>query len=168
MNGRTGLVVSVALGLGMTVTTGADDGLLAPDRLKLINVEAETVEFRGRKALRLRESAGAAVEADTLAVVPGLKLGSGTIEVSVAGAPAAGAFDGARGFVGIAFRVQADPLRYECFYLRPTNGRPRTSCVAITRPSTCHTPSFPGTAFARRVRDSTSRMSTWCPGSGPA
>ena len=123
MNGRTGLVVSVALGLGMTVTTGADDGLLAPDRLKLINVEAETVEFRGRKALRLRESAGAAVEADTLAVVPGLKFGSGTIEVNLAGAPAAGAFDGARGFVGIAFRVQADPLRYECFYLRPTNGR---------------------------------------------
>jgi len=26
-------------------------------------------------------------------------------------------------FVGVAFRLQKDPLRYECFYLRPTNGR---------------------------------------------
>ena len=29
----------------------------------------------------------------------------------------------ARGFVGIAFRVQDDASRFECFYLRPTNGR---------------------------------------------
>jgi hypothetical protein len=25
--------------------------------------------------------------------------------------------------VGIAFRVAADPSKYECFYIRPTNGR---------------------------------------------
>jgi hypothetical protein len=28
-----------------------------------------------------------------------------------------------RGFVGIAFRVQLGGSRFECFYLRPTNGR---------------------------------------------
>jgi hypothetical protein len=28
-----------------------------------------------------------------------------------------------RGFVGIAFRVQPDGAAFECFYLRPTNGR---------------------------------------------
>jgi hypothetical protein len=28
-----------------------------------------------------------------------------------------------RGFVGIAFRVAAQASRFECFYLRPTNGR---------------------------------------------
>ena len=45
------------------------------------------------------------------------------VELDLAGGPRAGAFEGARGFVGIAFHVQEDPLRYECFYLRPTNGR---------------------------------------------
>jgi hypothetical protein len=30
---------------------------------------------------------------------------------------------GARGFVGIAFRVQPDLKTYDAFYLRPTNGR---------------------------------------------
>lgn len=34
-----------------------------------------------------------------------------------------GAAEGARGFVGIAFRVQEDEKTYDAFYLRPTNGR---------------------------------------------
>jgi hypothetical protein len=29
----------------------------------------------------------------------------------------------ARGFVGVAFRVAGEPPHYECFYLRPKNGR---------------------------------------------
>ena len=37
--------------------------------------------------------------------------------------PAPGAGQGARGFVGIAFRVQPDNETYDAFYLRPTNGR---------------------------------------------
>jgi hypothetical protein len=47
---------------------------------------------------------------------------NGTIEVDVAGQPAAGAGGGARGFIGIAFRLQNDGS-YEYIYLRPTNGR---------------------------------------------
>src|SRR5262249_27218398 len=47
----------------------------------------------------------------------------GTIEVEVAGAPRAGADPGARGFIGVEFRLQPQASRYECFYLRPTNGR---------------------------------------------
>jgi hypothetical protein len=58
-----------------------------------------------------------------LAVVRDLEFSSGTIEVELAGAPEAGAGDGARGFVGIAFRVQEDRQTYDAFYLRPTNGR---------------------------------------------
>ena len=47
----------------------------------------------------------------------------GTIEVDLAGQPAAfAAGTAARGFIGIAFRLQADGS-YEYIYLRPTNGR---------------------------------------------
>lgn len=31
--------------------------------------------------------------------------------------------DFARGFIGIAFRIAEDDSRFECFYVRPTNGR---------------------------------------------
>jgi hypothetical protein len=41
----------------------------------------------------------------------------------VAGFPRSGAPEGARGFVGIAFRVRPDASQFEAIYLRPTNGR---------------------------------------------
>ncbi len=52
----------------------------------------------------------------------GLTFSNGVIEAEIAGAPAPGAAAGARGFVGIAFRLQ-DQKTYDAFYLRPTNGR---------------------------------------------
>ena len=113
-----------ALALGTAgVVAGGDAVSLAPDRVEPVGVDVAEVEYRGRTALRLREKAGVAVEADSLAVIPGLSFSDGTIEVEVAGAPRADAFEGARGFVGIAFRLARDPSRYECFYIRPKNGR---------------------------------------------
>ena len=61
--------------------------------------------------------------ADHLAIMPGLEFSNGTIEVDIAGEPAPAAGAAARGFVGIAFRVQPDRSNYDCFYVRPTNGR---------------------------------------------
>jgi len=46
------------------------------------------------------------------------------IELELAGSPGAGAAaQGARGFIGVAFRVQPDVKKFELIYLRPTNGR---------------------------------------------
>ncbi len=67
--------------------------------------------------------AGEANRVNHLALVDGLEFANGTIEVDLAGEPSAGASGGARGFVGVAFRVQPDRATYDCFYLRPTNGR---------------------------------------------
>src|SRR5437867_10732848 len=63
-----------------------------------------------------------------LAWIEALDFSNGIIEAEVAGAPAAGAFAGARGFVGIAFRLRMEnktegQQTYDAFYLRPTNGR---------------------------------------------
>ena len=60
---------------------------------------------------------------DQLAVIEGLEFDNGIIEAEIAGAPMSGAFEGARGFVGIAFRLQNDMRTFDAFYLRPTNGR---------------------------------------------
>lgn len=118
------LLLSALAAGGVAVAAAAGSDLLAPERLDRINVSAESVEYRGKPALRLVEAAGVAPGAETLAVIPGSRLRDGTIEVELAGAPREGTAEGgARGFVGVAFRLQKDPLRYECFYLRPTNGR---------------------------------------------
>ena len=60
---------------------------------------------------------------EQLVVIEGLEFANGVIEAEVAGAPGPGAGEGARGFVGIAFRLRDDMRTYDAFYLRPTNGR---------------------------------------------
>jgi hypothetical protein len=58
-----------------------------------------------------------------MAIVAASDFKNGTIEVDVAGSPRPGAPADARGFIGIAFRLQNHGARYEDIYLRPTNGR---------------------------------------------
>jgi len=117
------IVLGLAVGsIAATPETGSD--LLGPERLERVNVAAEAALYRGKAAVRLVEAPGVTGDAETLAVVPGARLRDGTVEIEVAAAPRAGTeAGGARGFVGVAFRLQKDPLRYECFYLRPTNAR---------------------------------------------
>lgn len=86
--------------------------------LELHGVDGQVVAYRGRRAVRLVENRNAS----TIAVLKGVTFKDGVIEAEVAGVPRAGANQGARGFIGIAFRVQ-NPETYEAFYIRPTNGR---------------------------------------------
>ena len=138
------IVVATILGLSMVV--GAQTGVRYPldsaDGLRLHNVTAEPATLNGKTGLRVTASeavrrrlqAMTAEERDAatkvsgatdehLAIIDGLEFGNGVIEAEIAGAVQPGVFEGARGFVGIAFRVQKDPRTYDAFYLRPTNGR---------------------------------------------
>jgi hypothetical protein len=92
------------------------------DKLELHDVRAEPVEYKGNKAVHLIQAAGATGDA-TLAIVAGPEFKDGVIEVDVAGAPAKDAIEAARGFIGVAFRVQPGASEFELLYLRPTNGR---------------------------------------------
>lgn len=102
--------------------------------LRLHNVQAAAVAHEGKRGVRVtisdeaqRRVAGQPVERQSLlekfALIDGTDFGDGVIEAEVAGAPAPDAPEGARGFVGIAFRVQPDLKTYDAFYLRPTNAR---------------------------------------------
>lgn len=88
------------------------------------NVVAEPSEFLGKKALRVMEARGKESEReDKLAIINGLSFENGSIELEIASRPRSGSGPGARGFAGIAFHLAPDRSRFECFYLRPTNGR---------------------------------------------
>lgn len=90
------------------------------------NVIAEAVTYKGRKALRVRELApppGQTVTEDRLVVLKGAPFRDGVIELEISGEPGPGSAGDARGFVGLAYRVASDLSKFECFYLRPTNGR---------------------------------------------
>jgi len=96
----------------------------APDELKSRNVKTEMVTYKGRRALRVADAAAADVgDGERLVILSKTEFQDGVIEIDLTGEPGPGAAAGARGFVGMAFRIAPDASKFECFYLRPTNGR---------------------------------------------
>jgi hypothetical protein len=94
------------------------------EKLELHNVKAEPVTYLGRSAARVTDAGAEGLDdASRLAIVPGSSFQDGMIEVNLTGDTAPDARPEFRGFVGIAFRVSADRSHFECFYLRPKNGR---------------------------------------------
>jgi hypothetical protein len=123
---RIAMTAVVVLVAGFAAAQGKPYPLESVDGLVLHNVAAEPVTLQGKKGLRVTASEAATRAPgplDQLARMKNLDFSNGVIEVEVAGAPAPDAPEGARGFVGIAFRLQPDDRTYDAFYLRPTNGR---------------------------------------------
>jgi hypothetical protein len=134
-----GTLLTVAISVGLLVPEAAARQakfypLESTEGLRLHNVSAEPAVLEGKKGLRITHSEDALRRLQTLtpdeqsrfpqlASIEGVEFTNGVIEAEIAGAPAPGAGEGARGFVGIAFRVQNDASTYDAFYLRPTNGR---------------------------------------------
>jgi hypothetical protein len=131
------LIVAISLGLlvpGTAARQPKQYPLESTAGLRLHNVVAEAATLQGKKGLRVTGSEEAQRRLQTitpdeqarfpqLASIDGLEFANGVIEAEIVGAPAPGAGEGARGFVGIAFRLQNDGITYDAFYLRPTNGR---------------------------------------------
>src|SRR5262245_3222970 len=88
------------------------------------NVSVEAVRYGGSDALEVRQTGPyRGFDSDTFAFVPGLDFHDGTIEVDVAGSLLASAPPTARGFIGVAFRIDAESGSFACegLYIRPTN-----------------------------------------------
>ena len=92
-------------------------------RAKVKSATAVVATFEGSTAFKLNPLKPGEEGFKTggpLAILSGSRIHNGTIEADVAGAPAKDADESARGFIGIAFRVQSES-RFEIIYLRPTN-----------------------------------------------
>ena len=112
--------------LSISLSTAWDTkvvSLASTQGLKPVNTVVEVTTYKGRKALKVSEPpANKADREDKLVILP-VDFHNGTIELELAGSIATGAIAGARGFLGVAFRVADDVKKFECIYLRPTNGR---------------------------------------------
>ena len=106
------LIPAIALALAACAQTVAQ---LTPH-----NVKVDSVEYKGKRAIKLVES-GDIANGEAYAIVNGATFHNGEIELELAGQPAGGAAAAARGFIGIAFRMKDG--KFEYIYLRPTNGR---------------------------------------------
>lgn len=119
------------------------------------NVALGPVNYQGRSAVQLI-AAPDAVNGSSYAIVKNGRFRDGTIEVDLAGKPGRGAGSGARGFIGIAFRLQDD--KYEYIYLRPTNGRADDQ---VRRNHSVQYSSYPEFDFARLRRESPEKYESY-------
>ena len=90
------------------------------DQLTPHQVKLASVDYEGKHAVKIVED-GQPPNGEAYAMIKGTAFHNGEIEGELAGRPAGGAGGAARGFIGIAFRVQDGQFEY--IYLRPTNGR---------------------------------------------
>jgi hypothetical protein len=90
-------------------------------RLEITLGVAAKTTYKGKDALKLTDKNAGPNE--SLVVLKGVQFHDGAIELEVSGAPAANADPTARGFIGIAFRMQPESNRTELIYIRPSNGR---------------------------------------------
>lgn len=126
------------------------------DRLVGKNVSIAQTNHNGRSAIRVVANPNAA-NASSYALLKDVIFRDGAIEVDLAGQPAAGAGEAARGFIGIAFRVQDDG-RYEYIYLRPTNGRAGDQ---VRRNHSTQYSSYPDFDFARSRKEAPEKYESY-------
>ena len=126
------------------------------DQLAGKNVSIAKTNYKGRSAIQVIASPGAA-NASSYAVVNGASFRNGVVEADLAGQPAPGTAESARGFIGIAFRLQSDGS-YEYIYLRPTNGRADDQ---VRRNHSTQYSSYPDFDFARSRQEAPGKYESY-------
>jgi hypothetical protein len=106
-------------------------GNLNAQRIKLDNNSLEAVQvymsiekMMGSEVIQVvKDSTVKAVDEPTFVKIKGIGFSNGTIEVKVLSRLLKNASEFARGFIGVAFRINDSNTKFENIYLRPTNGR---------------------------------------------
>jgi hypothetical protein len=89
-----------------------------------VSVSMASAQIMEQDAIRvIKDPAVTAFDEPTFAKLKGVRFTDGTMTVQVLSTLLTDAPDFARGFIGIAFRINERNTAFECIYLRPTNGR---------------------------------------------
>ncbi|MCW3119109.1 MAG: hypothetical protein JWM28_3191 [Chitinophagaceae bacterium] len=92
--------------------------------LRPVHVSMSLIKMEGKKAVRVtKDSSIKEFDEPTFVKLENIDFKNGVIEVTVLSKLLPAAPDFARGFIGVAFRINEDNSRFESIYIRPTNGR---------------------------------------------
>lgn len=115
------------------VTVSGQNLTLNNQEFELKHVTGSIVQLDGVDVLKIERdletlpfdanNMAATVDEPTYAKLKGVNFQNGTIEVRVLSRLLKTAPDFARGFIGVAFRIDDNDTKFESIYLRPTNGR---------------------------------------------
>ncbi len=146
-----------------SITLAAAGGAQAVDLtttpLQPVDVSHTVIKFDGRSVVRVTKSpAIEAFDEPTFVKLAGTTFQDGIIEVDVLSRLLADAPPFARGFIGLAFRINEDNSRFESIYIRPTNGR---ADEQVRRNRSTQYFSYPDFKFDRLRKESPERYESY-------
>ncbi len=117
-------IVLAANFLLVSLSTFATEVNFSRAKLTAVDVSYSLEDINGVKAIKVVKNPKVTkFDEPTFVRIQGTDFKDGTIEVKVLSRLLADAPDFARGFIGIAFRINNENSAFESIYVRPTNGR---------------------------------------------
>lgn len=118
------LLSFIAFSLVGTSISEAQAVNLGTAEVEAVGVSAVLQTLGDRESIRVvKDPAVKEFDEPTFARLKGVQFRNGTIEVKVLSKLLKDAPDLARGFIGVAFRINEDKSEFECIYVRPQNAR---------------------------------------------
>ena len=94
------------------------------NNLEAVHVSMSIEKLMGKEVVKvIKDTSVSQSDAPTFTRLKGVQFKNGTIEVKVLSRLVPNAPDWARGFIGVAFRINDSASKFESIYIRPTNGR---------------------------------------------
>lgn len=121
---RSFISALVVIGFLYTPTVSGQEFNVTKDKLEPNKVLMSVEKMDGKDVVKVvMDPAVKEPDQPTYVKLTDVEFKDGTIEVSVLSKLVPNAPESARGFIGVAFRIEDTNSKFECIYIRPTNGR---------------------------------------------
>ena len=132
---------------------------LDKNKLEAVNTSMSVEKRMGKEVVKvIQDSTVTKANEPTYVRLKGIEFRNGTIEVKVLSRLLPNAPESARGFIGIAFRVNDSNSKFESIYIRPTNGRANDQ---IRRNHSIQYFSFPDYPFDRLRKEAPEKYESY-------
>ncbi len=132
---------------------------LSKDNLQPVAIYMSIEKMMGNDVVKvIKDSSVRGADQPTFAKINNVHFKNGTIEAKVLSRLVKNAPDFARGFIGIAFRIDSSNGKFESIYIRPTNGRANDQ---VRRNHSIQYFSYPDYTFDRLRKESPEKYESY-------
>ena len=149
----------ITAGILLSMTSYSQTVKFDSNRLEAVNVSMSIEMLKGKEVVKvIKDSSVKEYDEPTFVKIKGSNFKNGTIEVKVLSRLLKNAPDFARGFIGVAFRINDSNTKYESIYLRPVNARVEDQ---VRRNHSIQYYSYPDYKFDRLRKESPERYESY-------
>ena len=149
----------ITAGILLSMTSYSQTVKFDSNKLEAVNVSMSIEMLKDKEVVKvIKDSSVKEYDEPTFVKIKGSNFKNGTIEVKVLSRLLKNAPDFARGFIGVAFRINDSNTKYESIYLRPVNARVEDQ---VRRNHSIQYYSYPDYKFDRLRKESPERYESY-------